>query len=515
VVRIFMGSHRSAWQIFLRSGIQDQSGSARFRRFSPEFILGVCLLVATAAQAQSDAAHAPVRALHAPGSHLSSDLVLRELNASLQAVVAKTSAAVVQVTVAGYGPEEGHGHANAARIIRQHAIGSGIIVDPNGYILTNAHVVRGAQRIRVILPPPPVDSPLDFQPIHATQILEAKLIGQHKDSDIALLKVEAKNLPSLPLRSDVPVHQGELVFAIGSPEGLQDSVTMGVISAVTRQVDPDDPMVYIQTDAAVNPGNSGGPLVDIDGNVVGMNTMMLSSGGGNEGLGFAIPAAIVNFDYQRLREFGRVQHVTIGVSAQDITPTLAAGLGLARSWGTIISDVTPDGPADAAGLKPEDIVLTVDNRPIRGFPDFVAALYLHSPTKVLGIEVLRGAKQMSFSMPVLLHHDGLSELADVPLDQQSVIFRLGVLVTDLDEGVAHLLRRTQGESGVVVLGQTVGSNGTASGLQVGDVIRAVNRTPLESVSQLRSMVHDLKSGDPVALQVERDGKLQYLAFEIE
>jgi len=500
-------------QRFFNGEFQSHSANDLFHRFRREFILGACLLVATVALAQSGVRpHAG--AARVQEGHLSSNL-LRELNSSIQAVVAKTSAAVVQVTVAGYGPEEEHGHSSRTRIVRQHAIGSGIIVDPDGYILTNAHVIEGAQRIRVILPPQPVDSPLELQPIGAGQILEAKLIGQHKDSDIALLKVEAKNLPSLPLRANVPVHQGELVFAIGSPEGLQDSVTMGVVSAVTRQVDPNDPMVYIQSDAAVNPGNSGGPLIDVDGNIVGMNTMMLSTAGGSEGLGFAIPAAIVDFDYQRLRKYGRVEHVTIGVSAQDITPTLAAGLGLATSWGAILSDVAPDGPAGAAGLKSEDIVLTVDDRPIRGLPDFVAAFYLHSPSEVLSIEVLRGVTRISFSVPVFVQHDKVSKLTDVPIEQQTLISRLGVLVTDLGESVSPLLHVERSESGVVVIGETAGPNAATSGLSVGDVIRAVNRTPLESVSQLRAILHNIKPGDPVALQVDRNGKLQYLAFEME
>jgi serine protease Do len=497
------------------SPLQSPSARGPCYQFVPGFILVAGLLVATVAQAQVPATHSSAGAAAHRLEGLPSSNILRELDSSLQGVVAKTSPAVVQVMVAGYGPEEDHGHTNTARIIRQHAIGSGIIVDPDGYILTNAHVVQGAQRIRVILPPHAVHSPLDLQPIDAAHILDAKLVGKHKDSDIALLKVDARNLPSLPLRSDVPVHQGELVFAIGSPEGLQDSVTLGVISAVTRQVDPDNPMVYIQTDAAVNPGNSGGPLVDIDGNVVGMNTLIFSAGGGNEGLGFAIPAAIVSFDYQNLRKYGRVQRVAIGVRAQNITPTLAAGLDLARSWGTIISDVIPGGQAEAAGLKTQDIVVAVDHRPILGLPDFVSALYLHPPDKILRIDVLRGANRMSFNVAVVVHDDELSELADVPVEQQRLIPRLGVFVTDLDGRVGRLLHGDRSEFGVVVVAEAAGPHPVETGLEAGDVIRAVDRTLLESVSQLREMVQNLKSADPVVLQVERGGRLQYLAFEME
>jgi serine protease Do len=207
----------------------------------------VCLLIATFAQAQSPAGRQPVAA-EKPEASRSSHL-LHELDSSLEAVVAKVSPSVVQIVVTGYGPLEDHGHADAAVIVREHAIGSGIIVDPDGYIMTNAHVVEGAQRIRVILPPPQTDSPLEPQPIRAGQILEAKLLGTHKESDLALLKVEASHLPALTVASEKQVRQGEVVLAIGSPEGLRDSVTMGIVSSVARQPNPDDPMVYIQTDA--------------------------------------------------------------------------------------------------------------------------------------------------------------------------------------------------------------------------------------------------------------------------
>src|SRR6267154_3470967 len=274
----------------------------------------ICLLLAATAHAQSAASrHAAGAAVVRSEGHPSSN-ILRELDSSIEKVVTKVSPAVVQIVVAGYGPAEDHGHVDTATIVRQHAIGAGIIVDPDGYIITNAHVVEGGQRIRVILPPPPADSFLDVQPIRAGQILDAKVLGLHRQSDLALLKVEATNLPSIHFRDEARVRQGEVVLAIGSPEGLRNSVTMGVVSSVARQPDPDNPMVYIQTDAALNPGNSGGPLVDIDGNVVGINTLKLSESG-SEGLGFAIPAALVNFDYQSLRKYGRVQRVAIGAKA--------------------------------------------------------------------------------------------------------------------------------------------------------------------------------------------------------
>jgi serine protease Do len=438
--------------------------------------------------------------------------LLRALDDSLETVVSRVSPSVVQIVVAGYAPSEDHEHT-AARIVRQHAIGAGIIVDPDGYIMTNAHVVEGAQRIRVILPRPSSDSPQDLQPVHAGQILEAKLLGTHKQTDLALLKIEATDLAAVSLRSDVRVRQGELVFAMGSPEGLRNSVSMGVVSSVARQLESDDPMVYIQTDAALNPGNSGGPLVDIDGNVVGINTLKLSESG-SEGLGFAIPAALVNFDYQNLRKYGHVERVAIGAKTQNITPRLAAGLGLARSWGAIISDTLPEGAAEAAGLQIGDIVLAVDDRPIMSLPDFITALYLHPIDRILKIDVLRGASQMSFNLPVTVYREKIGELAEVPDLQKTLIRKLSIFVTDLDNRIKPLLASNRSDSGVVVVAQTAGPNADA-GLQTGDIIRAIDRTPLQSISQFQAIVRDVQSGDPVVLQIERGGTLQYLAFEMD
>ncbi len=477
--------------------------------------IAACLWAATPVLAQSS----PVRA-NADGPPVVSEPpespnLLRAFNSSLEKLVSKVSPAVVQIIVSGYGPSEDHGHTDTARIVRQHATGTGIIVDSDGYIMTNAHVVEGAQRIRVILPVPAADSPLEFQPIHAGQILDARLLGAHKDSDLALLKIDAQHLPTVTLRSDVRVRQGELVFAIGTPEGLRNTVTMGIVSSLGRQLDSDSPMAYIQTDAALNPGNSGGPLVDIDGDVVGINTLMLSEGGGSEGLGFAIPAAIVNFDYSHLRKSGHVQRVAIGLRTQPITPTLAAGLGLARSWGVIVSDMAAGGAAESAGLQINDIVVAIDGRQIQGLPDFIMALYIHPPDQVLKIDVLRGKMPMSFFVSVKVYHETIDDLADIPGLQRSLIGKLNVFVTDLDEDLKPILQQTRSDAGVVVVAQISGSNSVDTGLETGDIIRTIDRTALQTTAQFQTLVRDLRPGDSVVLQIERRGKLQYLAFEME
>ena len=278
---------------------------------------------------------------------------LRRFSRSVEDLVQRVSPSVVQVQATGFGPTEGAENGEAAVVIsRFRSLGSGVIVDPDGYILTNSHVLRGAQRVQVILPatqPVPSSNLSNLTPRGRT--LEARVVGLSREIDLALLHIEAKGLPALPLSDYGALRQGEMVLAFGSPGGLQNSVTMGIVSAVARQPDPDNPMVYIQTDAPINPGNSGGPLVDVEGKLVGINTYILTRSGGNEGLGFAIPSGIVAVAYPQLRQFGHLHRGQIGIEVQTITPVIAAGLGLTVDQGVIISDVLPGSPADKAGLK--------------------------------------------------------------------------------------------------------------------------------------------------------------------
>jgi serine protease Do len=440
--------------------------------------------------------------------------VLKDLNSALESLVARVSPAVVQILVTGYGPIEESNRSQTALIARQHAVGSGVIVDSDGYIMTNAHVVEGAHRIRVVLPMPSLDFP-QVEPVGKEHVVEAKLIGIHKDSDLALLKIDQKNLPTLELGSARRIHQGQLVFAIGSPEGLQNSVTMGVVSSVGRQPDPDHPMVYIQTDAPINPGNSGGPLIDMDGYVLGINTLILSEGGGSEGLGFAIPARIVRFVYLSLRKYGHVHRVEIGAIAQNITPSLAEGLGLSRSWGVIVADVTPGGSAEAAGLKVQDIIVSADDRPIDTLPALTAALYLHPLDEVMKLVVLRGSEKKTLYVAANEHRDQMDKLMDAVDPDKSLVPRLGILAVDLNEQLRSIVGNLRISSGVVVIARAADLIGPETGLKSGDIIHAVNKTSVDSVDSLRSVLHDLKASAPVVLQVERDSQLQWLAFEME
>ena len=482
--------------------------------FSLRVLLLACLIALTTTLCSQQAQPPASPPAEAPRSDSHDTELLRQLNVSLQALVAKVSPAVVQIQTAGLIPVEAGQKNGVALIVRQKAIGSGVIVDPEGYIMTNAHVVQGAQQVRVVLPVPPSRSPSDIPPVGKRQVLDAKVIGIHKESDLALLKVDGQHLPSLPLGGRRPVEPGELVFAVGSPEGLQNSVTMGVISSVWRQPDPDNPMVYLQTDAPINPGNSGGPLVDLDGYVVGLNTFIVTTGGGSEGLGFAIPARVVGFVYRNLRKYGHVHRTEIQASAQNVTPTLAAGLGLAQNWGVVISDVTPGGPADSAGVKLRDIVLAVDGRPILGLPGLTAALYQHPPDEAVTLEVLRGNDKLKIEVPALQYHDKADQLAEM-IDPHNRVRRLGVYVRDFDERMSAAMPDVRIPSGVVVLGQSLDLNALSADLHAGDIIHAVNRTSIQSAEQLRSALNQLKPGDPLVLQIERQGQLQYIDSEME
>jgi serine protease Do len=490
----------------------------------PRFVLPicvVCILFAPALRAQiaqkstSSTLNKPSAPSQAssPESSAETPSVLVQLNNALETLAARVSPAVVQILVTGFGSLKEEDRSQAAFIVRQHAVGSGVIVDSHGYIMTNAHVVEGAERIRVALPLPRGDS-TGAVPLGKRRIFDARLLGFHKETDLALLKIEETDLPTLSLMSPERPQVGQLVFAIGSPEGLQNSVTMGVLSALARQPDPAKAMTYLQTDAPINPGNSGGPLVDMNGAVIGINTFILSEGGGSEGLGFAIPARVVDFVYHSLRNHGHVHRVEIGAAAQEITPDLAEGLQLAQKWGVLVADVVPEGPAASAGLQVQDIIISADDRRIETLPAFTSALYLHRLDEAVKLVVLRGNERKTLFVPAIEHRDHVDELLDAINHESSLIPRLGIIGVDLN---ADLLSQLSPRipSGVVVLGRAADLFLPDTGLQAGDVIHQLNTTPIRSMDTLRSAVQPLKPGDPVVLQVERADGLTYVSFEME
>jgi serine protease Do len=344
--------------------------------------------------------------------------------------------------------------------------------------------------------------------------LEARIIGLDKDIDLALLKVEAEGLSALPIGNYAALRKGQVVLAFGSPEGLENSVTMGVVSSVARQPDPDRPMVYIQTDAPINPGNSGGPLVDVEGNIVGINTFILTKGGGSEGLGFAIPSAVVKFAYPQLRKYGHVHRGEIGINVQTVTPTLAAGLGLAQNHGVIVSDIAPGGPADSAGLKIQDVIGAVDGRSVESLAQFGAIMYLHEGGEAVKFDVIRGPERLILEIKFAERQDEVHRMADLN-PEGNLIARLGIVGVAINKDISEALPGLRRASGVIVAARTAYVASVETGLQSGDIIHALNRVDIISLDGLRQALDKLKTGDSVVMQIERQGRLMYLASDVE
>jgi len=322
--------------------------------------------------------------------------------------------------------------------------------------------------------------------------------------------------PPLPLADYDAVRQGQLVFAFGSPEGLRNSVTMGVVSAVARQPDVDNPLVYVQTDAPINHGNSGGPLVDVDGRIVGINTFILSDTDGSQGPGFAIPSALVGMAYQKLRRFGHLHRGEIGILLQTITPTLAAGLSLPQDWGAMISDVQPGSPASRAGLQMQDIVIAVDAEPITSVPRLAFLLFTRSAGDVVRFKVRRADGDFTTDVTVIERAHDFDRLTDLIDPQRSLVPQLGILGVDLTPDTAGMTTALRTPSGVIVVGRTPDTTDSAdTGLSAGDTIYAINGTPIGSVAELRAAAGALTPHSPVVLQVERSGQIIFLAFELD
>jgi serine protease Do len=439
---------------------------------------------------------------------------LRRANQLVDALIKKVAPSVVQILVTSYGPLEQSPGRTAGLVGQQRAIGSGFVIDPDGYIVTNAHVVKGAQRIQVVLPPPDSDASLATALSSKVNIVPARIVGQTRELDLALLKVDGAKLPALPLAAYRNLRQGETVFAFGSPEGLRSTVTHGLVSAVARQIDPDSPLIYIQTDAPVNPGNSGGPLVNVEGEVVGMNTFILSQSGGNEGLGFAIPCATVRTVYRQLKEFGHLRRQEIGMEIQTITPVMAGAIGLSKDYGVIISDVLPRSPAEAAGLRAGDVLVSLDGQPADNLPTVSYYFLLRDFKDKAQVVVLRGADRETFSVPVVEQDRDMDQVISLADPSKNLVPALGILGVEIDEKIASMVSGLRDRFGIIVAAKAASSAGEVP-LVTGDVIRELNGQRMTTLDGLRGALKALQPGTPVVLQIQRDSRLQFLAFTLE
>ena len=449
---------------------------------------------------------------HAQAPTVAADRTLSVLSLSFEKLVERVSPAVVQIIARGLVPDD---ESSSTRLVAQRSSGSGVIVDPEGYIITNAHVVGPTRNVQVLLPLP-VESRAALKSVikPAGKLVSGKVVGLDRETDIAVLKIEEKALHSLRFSDSEAVRQGQVVLAFGSPFGLDNSVTMGVVSSAARQLRPDHPMIYVQTDAPINPGNSGGPLVDADGAIIGINTFIVSSSGSNAGVGFAAPSNIVQRVYDQVRKFGRVRRGQIGVQAQTITPALAHALRLDRDWGVIIADVTPRSAADAAGIEIRDILLTLNGKTLENARQFGVNIY-QLAGETAKIELLRGNEKLTKQVAVLERPNDAEQILSIANDDSVLVSKLGIVALNVDEKITPLLPGLRRLSGVVIAGVTAEPAGQSDALTSGDVIYSVNDKRVGNIAELEAALQSVQEGESVALHVERLGQLQFLVIEIQ
>jgi serine protease Do len=441
---------------------------------------------------------------------------LSDLSRSLEDLSQKVSASVVQIFVTGYAPpEEDDPHA-AAQPTFERSSGSGVIVDADGYIVTNAHVVDNATRIEVELPFAAVGGDPGRSILRRRgRTVGGQIVAVDRETDIAVIKIEAKALPVLAFGDSDTIRPGQLVLAFGSPLGLDASVTLGIVSAVARQLTPEDPMIYIQTDAPINPGNSGGALVDTEGRLVGISTLIYSQSGGNEGIGFAAPSNIVRNIFEQIRKSGRVRRGEIGVSTQTITATLSEALKLSADAGVIVADVDEEGPAAKAGLQTGDVILTLDGKRMENGRQFRINIYTRSIGQQVSLDVQRGDRRLTVRVPVFERQSTSARLSDLITPQNS-IRGLGVMAIDLTPLIQKVLPDLRRSRGVVIASVSGEAPYSQQGqLQAGDVIYELNGQPMESVAALKAAVEQLKPHDATVLKIEREGSLMFIAFRAE
>ncbi len=382
---------------------------------------------------------------------------------------------------------------------RREGTGSGFIVDPKGYIITNNHVVEGADKIIVKLHTDSTEH-------------KAKLIGVDLETDLAVIKIDAgKPLAYAKMGNSDGVQVGDWAVAIGSPFGLEASVTAGIVSAKGRDIGAQQFQRFIQTDAAINPGNSGGPLLSIRGEVIGVNTMIATNSGGYQGIGFALPVNMAVKVYNQIIKDGKVTRGSIGISwskAQE-KPELLKALG--ADHGVIVELVTPGGPSEQAGVKTEDIILSVNGKPIKDGEDLVARVADTPVGEKLNLTVDRAGKRMELAVTVRDRAEVFKddprfsrnrEQPDEPAHAEGAEAKFGIYVRSLQAAEREEMKITDGQ-GVAVTRVTEGSFAAEIGLQEKDVILSINRMPVNSVEGIRKVQSTLKPGDPVAFRVMR------------
>jgi len=382
----------------------------------------------------------------------------------------------------------------------EHGIGSGIIISPDGYVLTNDHVVDGATQMRVTL--------------NDRRIFNAKLVGVDKLNDLAVIKIDAHDLPTIAWGDSTRLHPGQTVLAFGSPFGyFQFSVTRGIVSALDRPNpytdDPRKPGDFIQTDAAINPGNSGGPLVDAHGELVGIDTFIISNSGSFAGAGFAIPSQIAKASADSIIKTGTVHHGYLGISMNDVTPDNASFFNLPDATGAIVSQVTPDSPAGHAGLKSGDVLRSLDGRKIANGSALQVAVSEMGPGNSIELGILRDGKPETIHVTVGEFHAKGTEEAGNAGDGHQQGGKLGLAVDNLTPDVRQQLNIPEQVKGAAIQTVRPGSAAEDAGLAPGNVILEVNRHAVNDAESCVNAIHAAPAGKDILLLVWANGGASY------
>jgi serine protease Do len=380
------------------------------------------------------------------------------------------------------------------RELKQQSLGSGFIIDKDGFIITNNHVVEGADEIKVKL----ADG----------REFKAKVTGRDKKTDLALIKISSlfKNLPTLALGDSGKMRVGDWVLAIGNPFGLEHTVTQGIISATGRVIGTGPYDNFLQTDAPINPGNSGGPLVNLKGEVIGINTAIIATG---QGIGFAIPSKMAHSVIAQLKEKGKVVRGWIGISIQSVTPEIAQTFGLKEQKGALVADVAAGGPAEAAGIKRGDIIVSFDGKDIKDSSDLPMVVAETPVGKTVGVKVIRDGREMDLNVTV-------AELTEGKMASGMHMPESGLGITVDDIGPRwrsqYGLKDT---SGVVVTNVVPGSPADDAGMQAGDIIKEANRKPIKNLKDYGSATQTWATGKPMLFLIKRGGQTFYLSIKVQ
>jgi serine protease Do len=386
------------------------------------------------------------------------------------------------------GMPRGRGRGGEAPLMRGQ--GSGFIVSQDGYIITNAHVVENAEIVTVRLTD--------------RREYRAKVVGADKQSDIAVLKVDAKSLPTVTLGKSSNANVGEWVVAIGSPFGFENSVTAGIVSAKARSLPDANYTQFIQTDVAVNPGNSGGPLFNLAGEVIGINSQIYSRSGGFQGISFAIPIEVAMNVKDQLVKSGKVSRGRIGVTVQEVNATLAESFGLDRPRGALVSSIEQGGPGDKGGLKVGDIITKYDGKPIERSSDLPVLVAENTSDRKVPVEVWRDRKPTTVSVGTTQSKAETVAAAEDPATPQG---RLGVAVRPLEPA-----ERSQVKGGTGLVVERATGAARRAGIRAGDVLVALNGAPLKSPQDLNERI--AKAGKSAALLVQREDQQLFVAVEL-